>query len=779
MTAAGPTAKGAVTVLDLGVGNLGNVERALRHLGASVETTDDPRIVETSRCLVMPGVGAFQPARRGLRPELEAALRRSLEGGAWLLGICVGFQLLFESSDEGGEAAGLGLLPGRIRRLPESVPVPHIGWNSLQFAGPVGHPLLSGVEPGAAVYFVHSYAPLGVPSAVQLATTTHGAEFTAIAGRGRVFGAQFHPEKSGVVGLQLIENFLALAADRTTPAALRETAEASPDAARETVEVSPDAAGETAEVSQRVGPDGGGGEPAVAPSTVPFDLFPAIDLRQGQVVRLLRGADEERTVYSDDPAAVLQDFAAQGARWTHVVDLDGAFGEPPQRELLKRLAALPNRPRLEVGGGLRSRQAIEDTLTLGVDRVVVGSLVTRQPELFAQLAREWPGRLVPALDVDGDTVRIDGWREEAAGWREAAIRLRGLPCPAILVTDISRDGVLGGSNAELAARVAEVSGIPTLVSGGVGSLADLETAARQERVAGVVLGKALYEGRIQLSQALEVCRRARATSALTPRIIPCLDIRDGRVVKGVRFLDLEDMGDPAEAARRYDGQGADELVFLDVSATRENRDTRRDWVEAVAREVFVPLTVGGGVRSVQDARNLLLAGADKVAVNSAAVRRPELLQELADQFGSQCVVLSIDARRRTDPPTLSPAWEVCTHGGHQPTGLDALEWAERGVAAGAGEILLTSMDGDGTRAGYDLELLSAVSRRVSVPVIASGGAGSVEHMAAALAAGSSAVLAASIFHLGEFTVDQVKERLENLGFAMRRLVPSQAVGVGA
>ncbi|MCB1054057.1 MAG: imidazole glycerol phosphate synthase subunit HisF [Acidobacteria bacterium] len=251
-------------------------------------------------------------------------------------------------------------------------------------------------------------------------------------------------------------------------------------------------------------------------------------------------------------------------------------------------------------------------------------------------------------------------------------------------------------------------------------------------------------------------------TGLTRRIIPCLDVADGRVVKGVRFQNLADQGDPAESALRYDEQGADEIVFLDISAAHEGRDTELDWVRRSAEQVFIPLTVGGGVRQVEDARQLLLAGADKVAVNTAAVRRPELLAELAERFGSQCVVLSVDARRRGDG-----GWEVVTHGGRTGTGIDALEWLKRGVEAGAGEVLLTSIDSDGMQEGYDLPLLTAAAAAVPVPVIASGGAGNVEHLAAALETGAAAVLAASIFHQGMLTVGEVKRQLAARGFPMR------------
>ena len=249
---------------------------------------------------------------------------------------------------------------------------------------------------------------------------------------------------------------------------------------------------------------------------------------------------------------------------------------------------------------------------------------------------------------------------------------------------------------------------------------------------------------------------------LAKRIIPCLDIKDGRVVKGVNFVNLRDAGDPVEQARLYDEQGADELVFLDISATHEGCQTTLELVSRVAETVFMPLTVGGGIREVDDMRHLLLAGADKVSVNSAAVKRPELLLEGAARFGSQCIVLAIDARRN------GSSWEVYINGGRLPTGIDAVEWAQKGVELGAGEILLTSMDTDGTLAGYDIELTRIVSDLVPVPVIASGGAGTVQHFAQVLTQGrADAALAASLFHDGKLRIPELKKELQELDVPIR------------
>ena len=254
------------------------------------------------------------------------------------------------------------------------------------------------------------------------------------------------------------------------------------------------------------------------------------------------------------------------------------------------------------------------------------------------------------------------------------------------------------------------------------------------------------------------------------RVIPCLDVTDGRVVKGTNFVDLRDAGDPVELAARYDLEGADELVFLDITASSDNRETTVEMVRRVADEVYIPFTVGGGIRSLEDARRMLRAGADKVSVNTAAVERPELITEIATEFGAQCVVCAIDAKSRTgdDGRPASDGWEVYLHGGRTPTGIDAIEWAQEAVRRGAGEILLTSMDRDGTREGFDLDLTQAIVDAVTVPVIASGGVGSIAHLVEGVAVGrADAVLAASIFHFREHTVAEAKSQMAAAGIHVR------------
>ena len=259
--------------------------------------------------------------------------------------------------------------------------------------------------------------------------------------------------------------------------------------------------------------------------------------------------------------------------------------------------------------------------------------------------------------------------------------------------------------------------------------------------------------------------------SLAKRIIPCLDVDAGRVVKGVQFVDIRDAGDPVEVARRYDRQGADEITFLDITASSDNRDTIRSVVEKVAEEVFIPLTVGGGIRQLQDIHRMLHSGADKVSINTTAVNNPEFIREASKHFGNQCIVVAIDAKRvsgHNDDKTNPPRWEIFTHGGRNPTGIDAVEWSVKMADYGAGELLVTSMDRDGTKNGFDLGLMKKITDTVSIPVIASGGVGNLEHLAAGvLEGGADAVLAASIFHYGEYTVGEAKKYMREKGIEVR------------
>ena len=296
-------------------------------------------------------------------------------------------------------------------------------------------------------------------------------------------------------------------------------------------------------------------------------------------------------------------------------------------------------------------------------------------------------------------------------------------------------------------------------------------------IAGAITGRALYDGRLDAAEAVALTRGARRLMSLKVRVIPCLDVKDGRVVKGVRFVDLRDAGDPVEAAKAYDAAGADELCFLDITASHEERAILLDVVARTAENCFMPVTVGGGVRTVDDIRNLMLAGADKVSINSAAVADRSIVGRAADKFGAQAIVVAVDAKKVL-PDGRSARWEIFTHGGRRPTGLDAVDYAREVAALGAGEILLTSMDRDGTRDGYDLALVRAVSEAVPVPVVASGGVGALDHFVAGVReGGASAVLAASVFHFGTFSIEAVKNHMAAAGVPVRRDPSWREVGI--
>ncbi len=475
-----------IAVLDYGIGNLRSAQKTLERAGAEPVLTSDPAVVEAADGVVLPGVGNFGRVMEAIREAgVDTLAHDAVASGKPFMGICVGMQALFESSDEVDGVDGLGILPGRVGLLRGDVKRPQMQWNTLRFDQQ--SPLFAGLPEDPWVYFVHSYAPHD--SEYAIATCDYGEPFSAAVQRDNVYATQFHPEKSGPVGLRIIENFVQICAGKT-----------------------------------------------------------------------------------------------------------------PEHEV-----------------------ALEDV--------------------------------------------------------------------------------------------------------------------RSERTS--------------------------ESSTTAVRIIPCMDVDAGRVVKGVNFVDLVDAGDPVELAARYDEQGADEVVFLDITASSDARDTIVDLASRTAEELYIPFTIGGGIRSVEDARRLLRVGADKVSVNSAAVSRPEVLTEISNEFGSQCVVASIDARR-SDTEGLASGYEVYVQGGRKATGLDAVEWAQECVRRGAGEIMLTSMDRDGTRDGFDTELTSLITDAVNVPVIASGGVGTLEHLAEGHTdGGADAVLAASIFHFGEHTVGEAKELMSARGVTVR------------
>ena len=487
-------------------------------------------------------------------------------------------------------------------------------------------------------------------------------------------------------------------------------------------------------------------------------VIPAIDILDGECVRLRRGDFALKKIYSSDPIAVAKQFEADGAKMIHVVDLNGAkTGIPASREVIQKIARAVSIP-LEIGGGIRDAEAARMYLEVG-KRIILGTKALEEPSLITALLEEFGNeRIVVALEIKGENIALEGWQKTLElQYRDYARTLKDVGVTYVLFTDIERDGMQGEPNYDIARELIGL-GFNVIASGGVSDTNALRKLSALG-ASGAVVGTALYEGKITLKDALEA---ARPRTGLTNRIVPCLDVKDGKVVKGVSFENLKDVGDPVELGKKYSDEGADELVFLDISASKEGRETMFEMVERVAREVFIPFTVGGGISSVEQMRRLLHLGAEKVSINTGAVKNPALITEAAQAFGGQCVVVAIDAKRKGD------SWEVFLKGGTEPTGLDAIEWAKEAAKRGAGEILLTSMDKDGTKAGYDTELLRKVAEAVRVPVVASGGAGSLADLKAAILVGKAdAVLVASLFHYGEYRIKDAKEYLAKEGIPIR------------
>ncbi len=491
-----------------------------------------------------------------------------------------------------------------------------------------------------------------------------------------------------------------------------------------------------------------------------MQVIPAIDILDGRVVRLQQGDFIRSQDFGNDPLAVAKMYASQGASTLHLVNLSGAKNgmlEEPFFKVVKSISEGTSLA-LQVGGGIRSLQDIYSLLSCGVSRIILGTILFTDPQLVqSALMLFGANRFIAALDVRNNEIQIKGWQENSGiPLYEGIKRIKSLGIVSILVTDISRDGMEQGPNTDMYKKIRK--NYPELfitASGGVRNAKDI----RDLRSAGcsfAVVGKALLAQQVRLSILL------RAENDLAIRIIPCLDIAGGRTVKGTRFQQLRDAGDPVELAIRYCEEGADELVFLDIRATLDDRETVFKLVARVAEAVNIPFTVGGGIRCVEDATQLLEAGADKVAINSAAVDRPQLLSEIAQQLGKANTVCAIDARRKGD------SWVVLTKGGTEETDKDAIVWAVEAAQRGAGELLITSFDRDGTGAGFDTQLLSRIKERVPVPIIASGGAGTLRDFVDAVDTGrADALLAASVFHFRTFSITDVKSALREASFPIR------------
>ncbi|MHA1190927.1 MAG: imidazole glycerol phosphate synthase subunit HisF [Promethearchaeota archaeon] len=505
-------------------------------------------------------------------------------------------------------------------------------------------------------------------------------------------------------------------------------------------------------------------------------IIPAIDLYNGNVVRLYKGDFQKSTKYSTNALEILKHFLKQGVEQMHIINLNGAksgkFENGPNFEIILSLIKECNKwgCKIQLGGGIRAERTIKELIDLGVYKIILGTIVTENPNLFQNIVKKYTNDISIALDILNNTLRVKGWIQDIK--INLISHFKNLEYQGVsnfIITDISRDGTLNGPNVEMYRKLSnsKLSRTRIIASGGIRDLHDVDQVLRYAD--GVVIGKAIYNNNINVQQLKDLILRNDPTN-LTKRIIPCLDVKDGRVVKGVQFNNLRDNGDPVELSKYYNAQGADELVFLDISATLENRASMIQVIEKVAQEVYIPFTVGGGIRKLGDISKIINAGAEKVSINTAAVDNPKIIRDGSEKFGSQSIVVAIDVKKK------GKSWEVYIKSGTESTGLDALEWAKKVVENGAGELLVTSMDKDGTQTGYDLRLIKTLSKNISVPIIASGGAGNYDNFYQAINAGAEAVLAASLFHDKVIMINDLKEYLLKNDVKVRNSIQTSQFG---
>ena len=774
-----------IAIIDYQSGNVRSVAHALERLGEKYVITADPHAILNADKVIFPGQGRAGPAMNELRMlGLDTVLKQVR---APFLGICLGMQLLYEYSEE-DDTECLGLINGKVQKFKGSqeLKVPLIGWSTVTQMK--YDQLFEDVPDTMYAYFVNSYYAPKDDEHV-LAYYTYGAtRAAAIIKKGNFYGTQFHPEKSGLLGVQILKNFCVMNRGNKQPQDMfipsRHFDRSS--AQRNAVEKS----------LMKESPDVIEGIPRQARNdTKKSDnkllIIPAIDLMDGACVRLRQGRFEEKTTYAKDPVAVAQSFVDDGAKYLHVIDLDGAkAGEPRNTETILSIVRNTTVP-VQTGGGMRSEENIRNYLEAGVARVILGTSALAQPAMVRKIIEEYgPGRIVVSVDGKDGKVAIKGWQETSElSVLEFIPQLQKLGVTTIIYTDVKRDGTLEGPNFEMIEKVLKFP-LKVIIAGGVSTVAQAEKL-KDMGAYGVIVGKALYEEKFDLSEAVKRIPQPSVFRAIpkpaahpTKRIIACMDIAEGRVKKGTNFVELKDAGDPVELGKLYSEQGIDELMFLDITATVENRATIYQLVERVAREVNIPFTVGGGVKTITDIRELLNRGADKVSIGSAAVKNPVFVKDAAETFGSQCIVVSVDPVRSrslkataglqasqtsngVDPKRNGEKWEIYIKGGREATGIDAIDFAKQMESLGAGELLVNSIDRDGTKAGYDVELIKAISQVVTIPVIASSGAGKPEHFAEAFEAGADAALAASLFHFRELGIHDLKLFLSRRGVSVR------------
>lgn len=488
-------------------------------------------------------------------------------------------------------------------------------------------------------------------------------------------------------------------------------------------------------------------------------ILPAIDIRGGNCVRLYQGKRERETIFSRDPVEMAKEWERQGALELHVVDLDGAFnGEPGNKDLIVKIRKSISIP-IQLGGGIRDYGIAKEYLTKGIDRVILGTMALRDRDGVARLAADFKGRIMVGIDCRRESIAIEGWvKESPISPLALAKEMRELGVEWFIVTDISKDGTLEGPNLELLKKFLALD-VSLIASGGVSSQEDL-LLLRDLNVAGAIIGQALYTGDLTLKMIQENVDKEKKGAK---RIIPCLDFKDGQVVKGVHFKDLRRAGDPLELALEYERQGAHELVFLDISATSQKRPILMDVLQSIAKEISIPLIAGGGINSLEMIEEVFTLGAQKVSINTKGVVEPSFIEEAVKAFGGDRIIVAIDVKKTPS------SWEVMIRGGEVETGIDVLTWAQELREMGVLEVLLTSIHADGKKEGYDNQLNREVKRASSLSVIASGGAGSPEHLYMALTEGQAdAVLLASILHFKEHTIPAIWKYLEERGVELKQ-----------
>ena len=716
-----------IAILDYGAGNIRSVQNALERLGQEFFVSGDPKELLKADKLIFPGVGSAGFAMRRLKETgLDIFLKNYTKP---VLGICLGMQLFFDFSEEDATEC-LGIIPGRIQKfdIQKSKIVPHMGWNRIcSQLTDSGQKLFENIDQDSFVYFVHSYfAPITEDT---IAECFYGERFTAAVQKDNFWGAQFHPEKSGDIGEQILRNFLNVSLNSND------------------------------DVSTEF-------ELGIA------RFRPCIDIHDGQVKQIigstLMNGLQTNFVSQYSPSFFAEKYKKDGLLGGHIVMLD--CSPETEKVTIEALQIFPKG--LHIGGGITEKNA-QKFLDAGASKVIVSSYIFKDGKLNIEKLKklsEIVGKERLVLDLscrkknDSYIVVTDKWETFTnLEISKETVEMLEKFVSEFLVHGVDQEGKQSGIEESLICILAECCTLPVVYAGGVQNREDIELINKLGKgKIDFTVGSALdlFGGDLSYKKIVE----KNCNFSLPIRIIPCLDVKNGRTVKGVNFVDFQDVGDPVELGKFYSDEGADELVFLDIGATLENRKTFTELVERIAKEINIPFTVGGGIQTIDDISTLLRCGADKVSLGSVVVKNPELVSIAAEQFGSQCVVISVDAKRRKE----GAGWEIYIKGGTENTGLDAIEFSKKMCELGAGELLVNSLDRDGTKSGYDNELLRSITEVVNIPVIASSGVGKMEDFVDGVKKGKvSAVLAATLFHFGEMRICEVKEFMQENGGPVR------------